>query len=157
MNSKELMLQILTDLGVKEASELREIANTLSATEVIDQEHKIPDFNPTKDYSDCPVGTPVRDQDQIFGLITPHNASSYSGTPMTLRALWSLLHTKNPLKAKAWVDPEGTSGMYMIDECYLGANDHVYKCLVDNCVYDYEAYPSYWEDLGLASDLEASK
>ena len=78
-------------------------------------------------------------------MIQPHNAASYEGRPSTLRALWGLAHTTDPARAKAWVDPYGTSGMYMTDECYLAKDGTVYRCKQDNCVWDADGLPSAWE------------
>lgn len=158
MTNKELVLEVLNKLGITEAENLQEKFSEMTDTEIIDNERAVPDWSHDKDYSSSPVGTPVSDEDQIWKLITPHRASDYDGRPSTLRALWGLMHTKNPLKAKAWVDSYGTSGMYMKDECYLHENGHVYKCLEDNVVYSYDAYPGYWEDLGTLEELkETSK
>ncbi|MGM9556548.1 MAG: hypothetical protein ACI3VM_09005, partial [Oscillospiraceae bacterium] len=110
------------------------------------EESKVPDFDAQKDYSACPVGTPVADEGQVWTLIQPYNAANYQGRPSTLRALWGLCHTKDPAKAKPWVDPLGTSGMYMTGECYRDADGKVYRCKQDNCVYDVAALPSAWED-----------
>lgn len=155
MTNKELVLEVLNTLGITEAANLQEKFSEMTDTEIIDNERAIPDWSKDKDYTSSPVGTPVSDEGQVWGLITPHNASYYEGRPSTLRALWSLKHTKNPLKAKPWVDPYGTSGMYMKDECYLGDNGHVYQSTQDNNVWDYEAYSAYWNDLGLLEDLKA--
>lgn len=106
----------------------------------------MPDFDAQKDYSACPAGTPVADEGQVWTLIQPYNAANYQGRPSTLRALWGLCHTKDPAKAKAWVDPYGTSGMYMTGECYKDASGTVHRCLQDNVVYDAAALPSAWED-----------
>lgn len=64
-----------------------------------------------------------------------------------LRALWGLAHTKDPARAKPWVDPYGTSGMYMSGECYRAEDGTVYRCKQDNCVYDAQALPSAWEEV----------
>ena len=109
------------------------------------EEKKIPVFDERKDYSAWPVGSPVFDEGQVWTLIQPHNAANYDGRPSTLRSLWGLCHTKDPKKAKPWVDAYGTSGMYMIDECYLGNDGIVYRALQDNLVYDAVAYPKGWE------------
>ena len=149
MDNKTLVLEVMRDLGEKEASNLISGFSDMSQTEIIDKERAIAPWSHDTDYTNSPTGLPVTDEDQVWGLITPHNANNYDGRPSTLRALWSIMHTKNPMKAKVWVDPNGTSGMYMKDECYLHENGHVYKCLEDNVVYSYDAYPGYWEDLGV--------
>ena len=154
MTNKELVLEVLNKLGITEATSLQEKFSEMTDTEIIDLERAVPDWSKDKDYTSSPVGMPVADEGQIWSLIQPHRASDYDGRPSTLRALWGLKHTKNPLKAKPWVDPYGTSGMYMKDECYLHENSHVYQSLQDNNVYSYDAYSSYWNDLGLLEDLK---
>ena len=86
----------------------------------------------------------MADEAQVWTLIQPHNAADYEGRPSTLRALWGLCHTKDPAKAKPWVNPEGTSGMYMKDECYLDTDGTVYRSLQDNVVHDASALPEAW-------------
>ena len=143
--SKALVLELLHDLGRREAAALRETASTLTGTEIIAQERAVPPWDAQQDYTSWPKGAPVTDEGQVWTLIQPHNAANYQGRPSTLRALWGLAHTTDPAKAKPWVAPQGTSGMYMKGECYLAADGTVRRCLQDNCVWDADAMPSYWE------------
>ncbi len=107
----------------------------------------VPAWDKQQDYTGWPVGSPVSDEDQVWTLITPHRAADYEGRPSTLRALWGLAHTKDPARAKTWVAPYGTSGMYMVGECYLAEDGTVYRCKQDNCVYDAQALPGAWEEV----------
>ena len=143
------MTEIFYNLGKHDASLLREEAINLTGTEIIQRELSVPAYDATKDYSNWPIGAPVSDEDQVWTLIQPHNAAHYDGRPSTLRSLWGLCHTKNPEKAKAWVDPYGTSGMYMKDECYKDEEGNVWRSLVDNNVYTAEAYAANWENVAL--------
>lgn len=145
MDSKTLVLELMRDLGRREAAALRETAADRSGTEIIAQERAVPPWDAKKDYTGCPKGTPVTDEGQVWTLITPHRAADYQGRPSTLRALWSLAHTTDPARAKPWVDPQGQSGMYMKGECYLAKDGTAYRSLQDNCVWDADAMPSYWE------------
>ena len=147
MDSKTLILDVLRDLGKREAIELRAGAADLDGTAIISMERAVPAWDKQQDYTGWPVGSPVADEDQVWTLITPHNAANYQGRPSTLRALWGLTHTKDPARAKTWVDPYGTSGMYMRGECYLAEDGTVYRCKQDNCVYDAQALPSAWEEV----------
>lgn len=140
-----VMVEAFRSLGRADALALREEAANLTGTEIIAREHAAPAFDPAKDYSGFPAGSPVTDEEQVWTLIQPHNAAHYTGRPSTLRALWGLAHTKDPAKAKAWVDPYGTSGMYMQGECYKDENGIVHRCINDNTVYDATALPSGWE------------
>lgn len=138
-------LEIFRAAGRAAALELRGSAAKMTGTQIIDREHDAPRFDPEKDYSSWPVGSPVQDEGQVWLLIQQYNAAHYEGRPSTLRALWGLAHTKDPNRAKPWVDPYGTSGMYMTGECYVDANGVVWRCLQDNVVYPADTLPSAWE------------
>lgn len=137
--------QIMYDAGRRNALELRDTAANLTGTEIIDREQDVPQWDAQKDYTAWPISSPVADDDQVWTLIQPHNATHYVGRPSTLRALWGLCHTKDPQKAKPWVDPYGQSGMYMTDECYKTKDGTVYRAKQDNLVYDAETLPDAWE------------
>lgn len=139
------MNEIFRSLGRSDALKLRAESATLSETEIVDLEHCVPAFDPQRNYTDWPVGAPVTDEGQVWLLLQPHNAVNYAGRPSTLRALWGLAHTTNPAKAKPWVDPYGTSGMYMKGEVYKAEDGTIYRCLFDNTVHDATAYPDGWE------------
>jgi hypothetical protein len=139
------MTDVFRSLGRSDALKLREEAKILNGTEIIDREYCVPAFEPTRDYSTFPVGSPVTDEEQVWILLQPYNAANYDGRPSTLRALWGLAHTTDPAKAKRWVDAYGTSGMYMQGECYVDDNGNVWRCLNDNTVHTAAAYPAGWE------------
>ena len=145
MTNKELILGVMREQGRSDAMSLRSRAADMDGTAIIAEESKVPAFDPNKDYSAWPVGAPVADEGQVWTLIQPYNAANYQGRPSTLRALWGLTHTTDPAKAKPWVDPYGTSGMYMAKECYRAEDGTVYRCKADNTVYDAAALPSAWE------------
>ena len=139
------MRDIFYGMGRKNALALRYAAHGMTGTEIIDREQDAPQYDPQKDYSGYPAGSPVRDGGQVWLLLQPHNASHYTGRPADLRALWGLAHTTNPAKAKAWVAPYGTSGIYMKGECYRGAGGAVYRCRAENTVHSAEEYADAWE------------
>lgn len=145
------MTDVFRSLGRSDALALRQEAAQLTGTQIIDREVAIPAFDPQKDYSSFPVGSPVSDCGQVWLLIQPYNAAHYAGRPADLRALWGLAHTTNPAKAKAWVDPLGTSGMYMAGECYKDADGQVWRCVNDNTVHDAVALPTGWEAVAALS------
>lgn len=139
------MIDVFRSLGRADALKLREEAASLTGTQIIAREHSAPAFEPEKDYSGWPAGAPVTDEGQVWLLIQPHSAAHYDGRPSTLRALWGLAHTTDPARAKPWVDPCGTSGMYMAGECYKAEDGTVWRALEDNLVHDAGAYPAGWE------------
>lgn len=140
---------ILFRAGQRDARELRAEAQALTGTQIIAREHCVPAFDPGKDYTDWPVGAPVADEGQVWVMIQPHNAAHYQGRPGSLRALWGLAHTTDPARAKAWVDPLGTSGLYMAGECYRGEDGKIYRCKADGTAYHAEALPDGWEEVPL--------
>ena len=139
--------------GRIDALSLRARAADMDGTGVVAEERKAPVFDPEKDYSGWPAGAPVREladgEYQVFRLLQPHNAAHYPGsTPVNTPALWSICHTKDPLLAKPYLPPNGTSGLYMKDECCVEGG-HVWRSLVDDNAYAPSAYPANWEDLGI--------
>lgn len=140
---KEAMYQA----GRAEALNLQGRANSMTGTEIISQELDVPDFVPGKDYSAWPVGAPAADDGQVWQLIQPYDSAAHPGRPGELRALWGLCHTKDPEKAKAWVDPLGTSGLYLLGECYRAEDGRVYRCKAEETNYDAGALPEAWEEV----------
>ena len=138
------MVDIFRSLGKADALRLRNEAYGLSGTQIIAREVSAPPYDAQKDYSAWPVGAPVTDGGQVWLLIQPHNAANYGGKPAEQRALWGLAHTTDPARAKAWVNPYGTSGMYMADECYKDEDGTVWRCKANNTVHDAAAYPAGW-------------
>ena len=149
MNSQDLILTMMRAQGKTDALSLRSRSAGMDGTAIIAEEEKIPAFNLEKDYSSWPAGAPVTDEGQVWTLIQPYNAANYDGRPSTLRALWGLAHTKNPVKAKPYVAPFGTSGLYAKDECCTDPDAEdpaaVYRSKCDNNAYSPSAYPANWE------------
>ena len=98
--TKDEAIEKMKEKGADDALNLRGRASTMDGTAIIAEESKVPDFDATKDYSACPVGTPVADEGQVWKLIQPYNAANYSGRPSTLRALWGLFLTTDRAKAR---------------------------------------------------------
>lgn len=149
MNSKALVLNVMRAQGKSDALSLRSRAAELDGTAILAEEEKIPAFDSTKDYSQWPSGAPVTDEDQVWTLLQPHNAAAYTGRPSSLRSLWGLTHTKDPAKAKPWVAPLGTSGLYMTDECCVCEN-RLWRSKQDSNSYmpGEVGTEEMWEDMG---------
>lgn len=152
--SKERVLARERDRGRLDALDLQSRAPSLTGTEIINEEYKIPAFDPKKDYTKWNAGSPVADEEQVWLLLIPHNAAHYTGRPSSLRSLWGLAHAKDPAKAKPWVAPYGTSGLWMVDECctypYTDGTTHVFRNKHDNNEYPPMTLnvEDRWEDLG---------
>lgn len=144
MTNKDFVLSVFRENGRNDALSLRSRAADMDGTAVIAEEQKIPAWDGARDYSGWPVGAPVIHDGNVFGLLQPHNASYYSGDPSSLPALWSPLHTKDPAKAKPWLAPNGTSGLYQADECCLW-DGAVCRCIHGDNPYSPGDYPAWWE------------
>lgn len=160
MTNQELILGVMRAQGKADALDLRARAPELDGTALIDEENKIPVFDGSKDYTSWKAGSPVRElvdgEWQVFTLITPHNASHYPGsTPSNTPALWSIRHTKDPKRAKPWLAPNGTSGLYELDECAT-ENGHVYQNGHDNNEFTPSALPERWTDLGTIEEVQGA-
>ena len=160
MTNKEFVLSIHRDMGRQDALNLAQRASSMTPTQIIEEEIKIPMFVWGTDYSKCPVDSPIAEvvngEVQIFTMITPVNTAHYPNiTPSTERSLYSLCHTKNPKKAKAWVAPLGTSGLYSQDECCTD-NGHVWKSTVSGNAYAPSVYPVNWLDLGSIEEVQGN-
>lgn len=150
MTSKEFVAEALRDIGKQKALNLRAkvVANEVDDTSLIEQEELVPNWKAI-DYSNFEIGTPVRDPSdgtgQVYKLLQKHDATGHDDwNPAAAVSLWDIAHTKDPAKAKPYVEPQGTRGMYMKDEVMIWTDEKVYKSTIDNNVYTPEVRGSYW-------------
>lgn len=146
MTNKDIVINAHINMGRADALTLREnaIKGSVTDTQIIDKEEAVPCWSERKDYSKVSVGAPVTHEGQIYGLLQPHNASYYNGTPATLQALWRVKHTTNPKKAKPWVRPTSTSDMYLVGECMLWTDKTIKRAKRDTS-YNPDEYAADWE------------
>lgn len=145
MTNKEFVLAMVKEQGKANALDLRNRAADMTGTAIIEEETKIPSYDNTKDYSTWAVGSPCEYFGQIYGLLQPYNAAHYPDTnPANTPALWRVLHTTDPTKAKPYIKPTSTSDMYLKGECMLFTDGLVYRALRDT-VYDPIEYAADWE------------
>ena len=144
MINKEMVKEALAMYGKAKATELRSSANTMSGTEIIEQEVFVPEWKPANYQT---VGAPVRFDGQVYKVLQAHDSSQTPDwTPAATPALWSICHTTDLAKAKPWMESQGTSGMYYKDECYRANDGTVYRQIYDGGnVYDATAMPDRWE------------
>ena len=131
-------------LAKENAQHLKEQGEGMSGTEIIDQELFVPEWKPANYQT---VGAPVKFAGQVYKVLQAHDSSQTPDwTPAATPALWSICHTTDPAKAKPWLEPQGTSGMYYKDECYLADDGTVYRQIYDgDNVYDAAAMPDRWQ------------
>ena len=157
MNS-DFILSTMYERGRADALGLAGRASEMDGTAIIAEEEKVPLFVWGTDYSGCPAGAPIAEiiegERQIFTMIVPVNTSHYPGiTPNTKRSLYSLRHTKDPAKAKAFVEPYGTSGMYELDECCTEGG-YVWRNLYEDNIFPPSALPDRWENVGAVNEIK---
>lgn len=162
MTPYETIIKQQFDRGMADARDLRSRSAGMDGTGIIAAERIVPIFEPDKDYSDWPVGAPVREQVdgeyQVFKLLQPYNAAHYPGsTPSNTPAIWSICHTKDPARAKPYMAPNGTSGMYMKGECCTDPKmpdpSAVYRSLMDKGAYAPSEYIQNWEEVILEEEV----
>ena len=135
---------------VKESAlHLKEQGKGMSGTEIIDQEIFVPEWKPANYQT---VGAPVRYAGQVYKVLQAHDSTANPDwTPAATPALWSVCHTTDPAKAKPWAEPQGTSGMYQLGECYIADDGTIYRQIYDgDNVYNAEALPERWEAVEVA-------
>ena len=136
-------------LAKESALHLKEQGKGMSGTEIIDQELFVPEWKPANYQT---VGAPVRYGGQVYKVLQAHDSTSNPDwTPDTQPALWSICHTTDAAKAKPWAEPQGTSGMYQLGECYIADDGTIYRQIYDgDNVYDAAAMPDRWEAVEVA-------
>lgn len=166
MTSKERVLQREHDLGrpvgrlqgKADALDLASRASQMDGTAIIAEESKVPAWSENAVYTAANVGYPVQDNGQVYTILMPHTPANNPGSrPADLRAIYSLLHTTDPAKAKPWMPSYGTSGLYKLNECCTYPNaqgvEHVWRNLWDDNEFPPMTHnvENRWEDLGEAA------
>ena len=151
MTDIELVVKTLSELGRLKAESIREkvVAKEIDDTELIDNEDYVPEWK-QMNYTNVAIGTPVRDpfddSGQVYKLWQQHDATNQPDWhPAAAVSLWDVAHTKNPEKAKPYLAPQGTRGLYQKDEVMIWTDEKVYRSTVDNNAYTPESYAQYWE------------
>lgn len=145
----------LRERGAADAAALaaKAVEGSADGTALIDQEEAIPTWR-QRDYSQVPVGTPYKWQGQVYKLWQQHDATQQPGwTPDQAVSLWDVCHTTDPAKAKPYLAPQGSRGLYQSGEVCL-VDGHVWRSTMDNNAWTPSAYPQGWEDLGTAETVQ---
>lgn len=141
MNGREAVLNAIKAQGKRDAQNLQQKTSTLTDTQIIQQEMRIPFFDIDKDYSDWEIGSVVKDENQVWQLVKKCSGV-FAARPSMQRIFWRPLHTKDAQAAKEWIEPTDNSP-YMKDEVYTDGT-HIYRCLEDNTLNDATISPTSW-------------
>lgn len=148
MDNKDFIMAAMHTAGAADASAIaaKSISGEADDTALIAAEEQIPTWR-QRDYTDVPIGTPYKYGDQVYKLWQAHDATNQPDwTPDKAVSLWDICHTTDPTKAKSYVAPQGTRGMYQIgDVCTEGGI--IYRSTIDNNVWQPSAYPQGWKEI----------
>lgn len=154
MTSKDRVLSRERSRGRNAALALASRAPEMTGTALIAEQGDIPAWSEAAVYTADHVGCPVQDGDQVYIILQPHTPANNPGSrPADLPAIYSIRHTTDPARAKPYLPPNGTSGVYAKDDCAVDEG-HVWRSTVDNNVWRPSEYPAGWEDLGVVEDVQ---
>lgn len=161
MDSKTIVLNAMRAQGAADAAVLakKSVDGDVDGTALIAAEEQIPTWR-QRDFTDVPIGTPYRYKDQVYKLWQQHNATQQGDwTPEKAVSLWDICHTTDPEKAKEYVTPQGTRGMYQTGERCL-FEGKTYRCTAANTVHNPKELPASWEEVtaeepGTPAEMEA--
>lgn len=140
--------------GRADALDLASRASEMDGTAIIAEEDHIPPWRADAVYTVDMVGWPVTDDGQVYTILQPHTPANNPGSrPADLPAIYSIQHTRDSKRAKDWLAPNGTSGMYMTNDCAVDVG-HVWCSCIDNNVWRPSEYPDGWEDLGTVEEIQ---
>ena len=131
----------------------RAVSGEADGTELTASQDTIPTWR-QRDYSSVPIGTPYKWNGIVYKLWQQHDATEQPDwTPDQAVSLWDICHTTDPAKATSYAAPQGTRGMYQVDECCT-EDGHVWKCTQANTVYPPSQLPGSWTDLGTVEEVQ---
>ena len=142
---RDLFVAAMYAYGRNKALDLRDEAPELTDTEVIEQETFIPTWREGPQIFEAPV----KYEGQVYRVLQAHDSTGNpSWNPAASPALFSVCHSKDPAYAKPWVQPQGISGMYYKDECYVDGGGVVWRQVYDGGnVYDAATLPKRWQQV----------
>lgn len=150
----DFILNAMRTAGAADASAIaaKSVSGEADSTVLIAAEEQIPTWR-QRDYTDVPIGTPYKYADQVYKLWQAHDATNQPDwTPDQAVSLWDICHTTDPAKAKPYVAPQGTRGMYQTSEvCTEGGI--IYSSTIDNNVWQPSAYPQGWEEIDISGGV----
>lgn len=150
LTSKAFVLDTLKRYGKITATELQAKADTITGTEVYEEETFIPTFAAAiakKNMSERKAGFLCKSSaGHIVKLLTPYDSTTHTGEPEELLSLWGFFWSKDPKKARPFV--ASSTSPYNTDDCCT-ENDEVYQSTMEGNVWAPSAYPQGWKKVEL--------
>lgn len=135
MTSKDRVLDREKQRGRAAALALAERAPEMTGRELIEEEGDIPAWSENAVYTSAQIGFPVQDNGQVYTILQPHTPAHNPGVrPADLPAIYSIQHTTDPDRAKPYLAPHGTSGLYAEGEVCT-SDGQTWRSLKDNNPY----------------------
>ena len=154
MDNKDFIMAAMHTAGAADASAIaaKSVSGEADGAALIAAEEQIPTWR-QRNYTDVPIGTPYKYGDQVYKLWQAHDATNQPDwTPDKAVSLWDICHTTDPTKAKPYVAPQGTRGMYQIDDvCTEGGK--LYRSTMENNVWEPSAYPQGWKTIDISGGV----
>ena len=151
-----LALEGLRMKGSADAKALSELAaaGTADGTYLIEHERSIPTWRQRAyNTEETPVGKPYKWNGQVYKLWQQHDATGQPDwAPDKAVSLWDICHTTDPKKAKEYAVPQGTRGLWQVEECCV-QNGRIWKNLTADNAYGPAELPERWEDLGPVEEV----
>ena len=156
MTSKERVLERERSRGRAAALDLAERAPNMDGTALIAEQGNIPAWSEKAVYTADHVGYPVQDGDQVYTILQPHTPANNPGVrPAALPAIYSIKHTTDPAKAKPYMAPNGTSGVYNTGDCCTNEG-RVWRSGQDGNVWAPGTPGVKWDDLGAIEEVQSN-
>lgn len=123
-------------------------AGERTGTEVIACEELLPAWTKEGPKGDGSheLGEPCTHAGQAWRCFQAHNCNDNPDIePGKSPAQWAPYHTKNPKKAKPFIQPTGAHDTYQTGECCVWTDGSVKRSKMDNNAHSPADYPQGWE------------
>lgn len=146
MTNKEYVLETMKRSGKLAAQAVQEKAADMTGTELNAEDMYIPDFKAAvvnKNMLERAAGFVCKSSvGRVVKLLQPYDSTIYTGEPEDYPALWGLVWSNDPAKAKPFIAL--STSPYMTGDCCT-ENEEVFRSKMDNNVWAPSTYPDSWE------------
>lgn len=146
MNDRELILDTLRRMGKNIAQTLQGNAESMTGTELYEQEDYIPDFQAAvakMNMLERPIGFVCKSSaGRVVKLLQPYDSTVYTQEPEELTAQWGFKWSTDPAKALPFVAI--STSPFMTGDCCT-EDGVTYRSKADNNVHAPSAWPDGWE------------
>ena len=146
-----LALEELEHRGGADALALagRSVSGEADGTALIAEEQAIPTWRPPLlSHGRDSGGQALPVERQVYRLWQQHDATGQPGwSPDLAFSLWDICHTTDPARAKDYLPPQGSRGLWQTGECCVFGG-RVWRSRQDRNAYSPGELPASWEDLG---------